>query len=57
MTNLFKPRKSKSASGRISVRYSGTEKNMLRIMVESELLQDAHSIAQHLAARLQKELS
>ncbi len=44
-------------SGRISVRYSGTEKNMLRIMVESELLQDAHSIAQHLAARLQKELS
>jgi len=44
-------------SGRISVRYSGTEKNMLRIMVESEVLQDAHSIAQHLATRLQKELS
>lgn len=43
--------------GRISVRYSGTEKNMIRIMVESELLHDAHSIAQHLATRLQKELS
>ncbi len=43
--------------GRISVRYSGTEKNMLRIMVESELLQDAHTIAEHLATRLQKELS
>ncbi len=44
-------------SGRISVRYSGTEKNMLRIMVESELLQDARTIAQLLATRLQKELS
>ncbi|MBY0109614.1 MAG: hypothetical protein K2X90_00715 [Candidatus Babeliaceae bacterium] len=43
--------------GRVSVRYSGTEKNMLRIMVESELLQDAHSVAQRLAHTLQKELS
>ncbi len=44
-------------SGRISVRYSGTEKNMLRIMVESELFHDAHTIAHHLAHSLQKELS
>jgi phosphoglucosamine mutase len=43
--------------GRISVRYSGTEKNMLRIMVESELLHDARTIAHDLAASLQKELS
>jgi phosphoglucosamine mutase len=43
--------------GRVSVRYSGTEKNMLRIMVESELLHHAHSIAQDLATSLQKELS
>lgn len=44
-------------SGRISVRYSGTEKNMLRIMVESELLQEAQTIAHSLAYSLQKELS
>lgn len=43
--------------GRICVRYSGTEKNMLRIMVESEVLQDADAIAHHLADTLQKELS
>ncbi len=44
-------------SGRISVRYSGTEKNMLRIMVESDLLAQAHTIAQDLALLLQRELS
>lgn len=44
-------------SGRISVRYSGTEKNMLRIMVESEILQEAHAVAQLLAQNLQRELS
>lgn len=44
-------------SGRISVRYSGTEKNMLRIMVESELLHDADTIAHNLADSLQRELS
>ncbi len=44
-------------SGRISVRYSGTEKNMLRIMVESEVMQEAHTVAHNLAHSLQKELS
>lgn len=44
-------------SGRISVRYSGTEKNMLRVMVESAQLHEADTIAHQLATSLQKELS
>lgn len=47
--------KSQLKSGRLLVRYSGTE-NLLRIMVEEEDMQLAQAISQNLANILQKEL-
>ncbi len=45
----------KLESGRVSVRYSGTE-NLLRIMVEAEQLETVRSISAQLSQRLKKEL-
>lgn len=45
----------KIESGRLSVRYSGTE-NLLRIMVEAEQIETVRSISDQLSQKLKKEL-
>ncbi len=56
IANIIQDSKTKLHSGRLVVRYSGTE-NILRIMIEDQELGHAHYIGSLLSQALQKELS
>ena len=56
IATIIKESEIKLHSGRLVVRYSGTE-NILRIMIEDNELSHAHYIGSLLSQALQKELS